>query len=84
MTGCIRPTVRIPTHGYESHNSWQTFYISNRGTKVDINLSVNDQGSISSTFYVRIFHTNSRFGSFFYVHVTRENDVPTKKSYVER
>jgi len=29
--------------------------------------------SIFSTFYVRIFRTNVRFGSFFYVHVTRKS-----------
>ncbi len=28
--------------------------------------------SISSTLIVRIFHTNVRFGSFYYVHVTRK------------
>jgi len=31
--------------------------------------------SISSTFYAQFFCTNSHFGSFFYLHVTRENDA---------
>jgi len=46
-----------------------------------LSLLLSKLGSISSTLYLQIFHTNVHFGSFYYVRITRKscrNDVRTK------
>jgi len=72
-----------PFFNFKSDSFKKVFCAAQKSEDVFFIQSGYDQPSISSTFYVRIFHTKVIRAAFFYLHVTKEK-LPKKLSYEKR